>query len=196
MWYYLFISFFFFFFLLQHQHIPRGQCQVWKVLSGESPLTWGKVNSLGSYYFTGAVQIVKMCFSVSTLVDFKIALGWGAYHLGQGVKLQDNFYIHHGLEFSLDWSAVYLFLHTYYLPTYFSGTFCTTQNIIVHRFTLNLHDLKIMMAGLILHGGNEGDCHRVPWSLPWCLWNASVQIYNFIIGFPLPRRKCLGALAL
>ena len=50
--------------------------------------------------------------------------------------------------------------------------------------------------GLILHGGNEGDCLRVPWSLPWCPWNAPVQICNFIIGCPLPRRNCLGALAL
>ena len=29
-----------------------------------------------------------------------------------------------------------------------------------------------------------------------CPWNAPVQICNFIIGCPLPRRKCLGALAL
>ena len=35
-----------------------------------------------------------------------------------------------------------------------------------------------------------------PWSLPWCPWNAPVQICNFLIGCPLPRRKCLGALAL
>ena len=35
-----------------------------------------------------------------------------------------------------------------------------------------------------------------PWSLPWCPWNAPVEIYNFLIGCPLPRRKCLGALAL
>ena len=50
--------------------------------------------------------------------------------------------------------------------------------------------------GLILHGGNEGDCLRVPWSLPWCPWIAPVQICNFIIGCSLPRSKCLGALAL
>ena len=23
-------------------------------------------------------------------------------------------------------------------------------------------------TGLILHGGNEGNCLRCPWSLPWC----------------------------
>ena len=33
-------------------------------------------------------------------------------------------------------------------------------------------------------------------SLPWCLWNAPVEINNFLIGCPLPRRKCLGAPAL
>ena len=32
--------------------------------------------------------------------------------------------------------------------------------------------------------------------LPWCPWNAPVEIYNFIVGCPLPRRECLGALAL
>ena len=26
-----------------------------------------------------------------------------------------------------------------------------------------------------------------PWSLPWCPWNA-LEIYNFLIGCPLPRR--------
>ena len=43
------------------------------------------------------------------------------------------------------------------------------------------------------HKGNGGDClHALhaPWSLPWCPWNAPV---NFLIGCPLPRRKCLGA---
>ena len=50
--------------------------------------------------------------------------------------------------------------------------------------------------GLILHEGNEGDCLYAPWLLIWCSWNAPVQICNFIIGCPLPRRKCLGALAL
>ena len=48
-------------------------------------------------------------------------------------------------------------------------------------------------AGLILHGGNGGDC-LLP--LPWCPWNAPVEICNFLIGCPLPRRKCHGALAL
>ena len=35
-----------------------------------------------------------------------------------------------------------------------------------------------------------------PWSLPWCPWNAPVRSYNFLIGCPSPRRKCLGALTL
>ena len=26
-------------------------------------------------------------------------------------------------------------------------------------------------AGLILHGGNVGDCLHAPWSMPWCPWN-------------------------
>ena len=33
------------------------------------------------------------------------------------------------------------------------------------------------------------------WSLRWCPWNAPVETYSFLIGCPLPRRKCLGALA-
>ena len=36
----------------------------------------------------------------------------------------------------------------------------------------------------------------LPWSLPWCPWHARVEIDNFLIGCPLPRSKCLGALAL
>ena len=35
-----------------------------------------------------------------------------------------------------------------------------------------------------------------PWSLPWCPSNAPVDNQNVLIGCPLPRRKCLGALAL
>ena len=50
-------------------------------------------------------------------------------------------------------------------------------------------------TGLILHGGNEGDCLHVPWSLPWCPWNAPVEIYNVLKGCPLLRWKCLGACA-
>ena len=49
---------------------------------------------------------------------------------------------------------------------------------------------------LILHGGNECDCLRCPLPLPWCPRNATVEIYNFLIGCLLPKRKCLGALAL
>ena len=37
-----------------------------------------------------------------------------------------------------------------------------------------------------------GNCLHGPWSLPWCPWNAPVEIYSC----PLPRKKCLGALAL
>ena len=35
-----------------------------------------------------------------------------------------------------------------------------------------------------------------PLSLPWCPWNAAVDIKNFLIGCPLPRWKCVSALAL
>ena len=52
-----------------------------------------------------------------------------------------------------------------------------------------------LLAGLILHGGNEGYCLRCPLPLPWCPWNAPVEIYNFLIGCHLPKRKYLGALA-
>ena len=50
------------------------------------------------------------------------------------------------------------------------------------------------MTGLVLHGGNKGNCLHAPppCSLPLCLWNAPVEINNFT----LPRRICLGALAL
>ena len=44
--------------------------------------------------------------------------------------------------------------------------------------------------------GNKGHCFHAPWLLPWCPWNAPVKIYNFLLGCPLPRRKCLGTLAL
>ena len=89
-------------------------------------------------------------------------------------------------------------------PVYITYMFCILLSTLSVTFNcvpwawirLFLHGIP---AGLILHGGNggnEGDCLRVPWSLPWCPWNAPVQICNFIIGCPLPRRKCLGALAL
>ena len=51
--------------------------------------------------------------------------------------------------------------------------------------------LHIHHAGLILHGGNEGDCLRCPLSLPWCPWNAPVGIYNFLIGCPLPKKRSI-----
>ena len=51
-------------------------------------------------------------------------------------------------------------------------------------------------TGLVLHRGNEGDCLRTPWSLPWCPLIAPVEIYHFLIGCPLPRGKCISALAL
>ena len=51
-------------------------------------------------------------------------------------------------------------------------------------------------SGLILYGGNKVNFLRAPCSLPWCPWNAPVEIYNFLIGCPLPRSECLGTLAL
>ena len=33
----------------------------------------------------------------------------------------------------------------------------------------------------------------LPLPLPWCPWNAPAKMYNFLIGCPLPKRKCLGA---
>ena len=50
-------------------------------------------------------------------------------------------------------------------------------------------------AGLIRYRCNKGDCLHAHWSLPWCLCNAPREIYNFLIGCPLPKRKCLGVLA-
>ena len=45
--------------------------------------------------------------------------------------------------------------------------------------------INLPISGLILHGGNAGRCLHAPWSLPWCPWNATVGIYNFLIGCPL-----------
>ena len=52
-----------------------------------------------------------------------------------------------------------------------------------------------LRSGHILHGGNKGNYLHAPWSLPWCPWNAPVEIYKFLIECSLPRRKCLGALS-
>ena len=57
----------------------------------------------------------------------------------------------------------------------------------------HLHHLRSVLmlhGGNEGHGSNEGDCLHGPWSLPWCPWNAPVEIYKFLIGCPLPRRKC------
>ena len=35
----------------------------------------------------------------------------------------------------------------------------------------------------------EGNCLCAPWSLPWCPWNASVEIFNFLIGCPFTTEK-------
>ena len=51
-------------------------------------------------------------------------------------------------------------------------------------------------AGLILRRGNKDHCLCAPWSLPWCPSNAPVEMYNFLIGYPLPKRKCIGTLVL
>ena len=53
---------------------------------------------------------------------------------------------------------------------------------------------KHQLRFLILHGGNEGNCLHAPWSMPWGL-EKQVEIYNFLIGCPLPRRQCVGALS-
>ena len=39
---------------------------------------------------------------------------------------------------------------------------------------------KSPISGLILHGGNEGDCLHAPWSLPLCPWNAVIETYYFL----------------
>ena len=39
------------------------------------------------------------------------------------------------------------------------------------------------------HRGNEGDCLHAPWSLPWCPWNAAVEIYNFLYRVPCTKEK-------
>ena len=61
---------------------------------------------------------------------------------------------------------------------------------------LSMHDFTSYTGLVILHEGNQGDCLHAPWPVPWCTWNALVGTYNCFLGCPLPRRKCLGALAL
>ena len=69
--------------------------------------------------------------------------------------------------------------------------FCTRSRFCSLNVQLNLHnDSQTLTPVLILHGGNGGDCLHAHLSLPWC-----PCIYNILIGSPLPRRKCLGALA-
>ena len=44
-------------------------------------------------------------------------------------------------------------------------------------------------AGLILHGGNEGDCLRVPRSLPWCpakCYSTNLQFHHRV---PFTKKK-------
>ena len=43
-------------------------------------------------------------------------------------------------------------------------------------------------ACLILYWGNKGYCLHAR-SLPWCPWNATVEVYNFLIEFSSPWRK-------
>ena len=56
---------------------------------------------------------------------------------------------------------------------------------------INLYVYYYYYQGLILPWNNKGDCLLAPKSLPWCLWNAPVKIYNFLIGCPSPRRNAL-----
>ena len=46
--------------------------------------------------------------------------------------------------------------------------------------------------GLLLHRGIADDCLNAT----WCPWKTPIKIHSFLIDFPFPRRKCLGALAL
>ena len=57
----------------------------------------------------------------------------------------------------------------------------------------DLHLNVCWNTGLILHGG---DCLRCPLVIALVPLKCSVEIYNFLIGCPLPKRKCLGALVL
>ena len=64
------------------------------------------------------------------------------------------------------------------------------------RFNCDVLKSRRQSAGLILPGGNKGDCLHAPLSLPWCPWNATEELKHFLLGYPLPRKNCLGALAL
>ena len=51
-------------------------------------------------------------------------------------------------------------------------------------------------AGLIFHGGIEGNYLHASWSLPWCPWNALVEIYNSSYRCPYQGGNALVSLAL
>ena len=67
---------------------------------------------------------------------------------------------------------------------------CKWAAALADKYTPN-NDLSSSLSGLILHGGNGDDCLRAPWSLPWCPWNAPVEIYNTLLGCPLHTKKKL-----
>ena len=61
----------------------------------------------------------------------------------------------------------------------------------------HLTSAELRYKGPILKGSNGGDCLNAPGHCLGALEMPQYKImYNFFIGWPLPRRKCLGVLAL
>ena len=83
-------------------------------------------------------------------------------------------------------------------------SFCVFVNFRINLQTYSslsvshIHPLKLKQSNacLILHWGNEGDCLHAPGHCFGSPWKSPVEIYNFLIGCPLHRIKCPGALAL
>ena len=72
--------------------------------------------------------------------------------------------------------------------------FETRNNIIKKGWDMNYCYDNLIKQGVIHHRVNRGDCLHAPRPLPWCPWHdRTEEIYKFLLGCPLSRRKCLGA---
>ena len=76
------------------------------------------------------------------------------------------------------------------------GTFCILQWVVILG-SCNKQYLQTFFKHLLYTTWRQQ--RRLPpwpWSLPWCPWNANSRILQYPNRCPLPRRKCLGVLAL
>ena len=86
--------------------------------------------------------------------------------------------------------SVYFYLHGH-MPKYVEirTRFGSSDSNPFIIFCLRTKKFLLSLTGLILHGGNKGDCLHAHWSLPWCPWNAPVVTFNVLIWCPLHREK-------